>query len=981
MALKLKREVVVRSKFLTRKNSLTNEIISVIAPNGLQVGLSGSNSVSAEFNSYGTSKFYEGLSGSLTQLTDGTSYLVAGSNITVASASNGSVTISSTGGGSGSPGGSDTHVQFNDGGSFGGDAGFTYNKTTDTVSVAGAVTASLGLSGSLTRLVDGTSYLVAGSNMTVTSASNGQVTLAAASGGSTSPGGLDTQIQYNDGGSFGGVASMTFDDSSGHLTIIDDKKLQFGTGNDASIEYDEDGNDVLLINGAATKFTVAGVEIENASGSGASALTIDNDDTDRFALDIDAANINQDVINVAADALTTAFVMDVTADALTTGGILNLVSDSSDTSARNLVTVHNDNTNSVLTNLALFKNDSAGTVNSTALVTIESTVGERNPYLLLKQSSADTNRPPTLQFKRADTTAEADDMSIGEMSWHAADDGNNDTRYIAIQGKASDVTGGSESGKLEFDLMNGGSGNVEFLSLGGADANAGDNAAVVINDSGANIDFRVESDNHDHFLAIDASANKMIIGYSGAMPATTSLLEIHNDDADETLTITHSVQAGQALDIVDSSEQGESIKVTANSLTTGGMLNLTSNASSTSNRTLVTVKNDNTAATGVQMVHFLNDAIGGAGDPILLVESTAAETEALVELRNSNAATDKPPILKFNRSDTSAEASGMDLGSIVFQGADDANNETVYATILVEAKDVNNGNESGEVFFKALSDGTELTFLSYHGTGGADGEVVINENSSANVNFRVESDGEDNAIFLDSSTNKLSINKGETAFTTEIHSTNDVAISVDATGVVLNEDGHATNDFRVESDNNTHMLHVDAGDDTASAGGIDATNHKDGFAVFNDFQGTAFESKLADGQFGSGEVLRISTGTSTLTSGQIYYLRTAGNWVAADADGTSEAQSNLLGVGLGGSEQTVGVLLKGFIRIPSTEILNTPTNCPGLPIYLSTTAGHFDFTAPSSSGDVVRIVGYAIDQDSSDVLVYFSPDSTFVEIA
>jgi len=41
--------------------------------------------------------------------------------------------------GSGTPGGSDTQVQFNDGGSFGGDAGLTYNKTTNQLDVAGGV--------------------------------------------------------------------------------------------------------------------------------------------------------------------------------------------------------------------------------------------------------------------------------------------------------------------------------------------------------------------------------------------------------------------------------------------------------------------------------------------------------------------------------------------------------------------------------------------------------------------------------------------------------------------------------------------------------------------------------------------------------------------------------------------------------------------------------------------------------------------------
>lgn len=40
-------------------------------------------------------------------------------------------------GGSGSPGGSDTQIQFNDSATFGGDAGLTYNKTTDVLTVVG----------------------------------------------------------------------------------------------------------------------------------------------------------------------------------------------------------------------------------------------------------------------------------------------------------------------------------------------------------------------------------------------------------------------------------------------------------------------------------------------------------------------------------------------------------------------------------------------------------------------------------------------------------------------------------------------------------------------------------------------------------------------------------------------------------------------------------------------------------------------------
>jgi hypothetical protein len=92
----------------------------------------------------------------------------------------------------------------------------------------GIVTASMGLSGSLTRLADGKSFIEGGTNITVTSASNGAVTIASTAGGSV--GGSDTQYQYNNGGAFGGAADLTFNDSTGDTTIgasTGDAKLFF----------------------------------------------------------------------------------------------------------------------------------------------------------------------------------------------------------------------------------------------------------------------------------------------------------------------------------------------------------------------------------------------------------------------------------------------------------------------------------------------------------------------------------------------------------------------------------------------------------------------------------------------------------------------------------------------------------------------------------------------------------------------------------
>ncbi len=63
--------------------------------------------------------------------------ITAGANVTITGSGTAAspYSIAASGGGGGSPGGSDTQVQFNDGGAFGGDAGMTYSKATNTLKV------------------------------------------------------------------------------------------------------------------------------------------------------------------------------------------------------------------------------------------------------------------------------------------------------------------------------------------------------------------------------------------------------------------------------------------------------------------------------------------------------------------------------------------------------------------------------------------------------------------------------------------------------------------------------------------------------------------------------------------------------------------------------------------------------------------------------------------------------------------------------
>ena len=207
------------------------------------------------------------------------------------------------------------------------------------------------------------------------------------------------------------------------------------------------------------------------------------------------------------------------------------------------------------------------------------------------------------------------------------------------------------------------------------------------------------------------------------------------------------------------------MEITGSALTTGGLLHLQSNSSDMGNRTLFTVHNDHASAAGVQMVHFKNDAVGGDGDPILLVESTAAETEAIVEIRNSNTATDKPPILKLHRGSW-ADADDMGIGTIIFQGVNDPGSPSkiAYASIVGSATDTTQNDEAGRIVFNVFAGGTAGTAASTNlfSIGGEDVanatqcEVVVND-AGIDCDFRIEGDNDTHLLFVDATHDAIGI--------------------------------------------------------------------------------------------------------------------------------------------------------------------------------------------------------------------------------
>ena len=84
---------VQQTGFVFAKDASSQEVKKIATSADFQVGLS---NLPKDLTVTGKATFTQGLSGSLTRLTDDTSYLVAGDNITITSASNGQVTITGT---------------------------------------------------------------------------------------------------------------------------------------------------------------------------------------------------------------------------------------------------------------------------------------------------------------------------------------------------------------------------------------------------------------------------------------------------------------------------------------------------------------------------------------------------------------------------------------------------------------------------------------------------------------------------------------------------------------------------------------------------------------------------------------------------------------------------------------------------------------------------------------------------------------------
>lgn len=184
----------------------------------------------------------------------------------------------------GVPGGADTQVQYNNAGTFAGNANFTFTQGTGAVTINGSLdTDNLKFDGNVISSTDANGdvninpngsgkFVVQGTTGVDAIINDNTMATATATSLATSlsiknyvlslpgnlPGGADTQVQFNDGGSFGGDANMTFTKGTGAFAVTgsvaaDNLKLDgnilSSTDTNGDVNINPDGSGKVVIQG------------------------------------------------------------------------------------------------------------------------------------------------------------------------------------------------------------------------------------------------------------------------------------------------------------------------------------------------------------------------------------------------------------------------------------------------------------------------------------------------------------------------------------------------------------------------------------------------------------------------------------------------------------------------------------------------------------------------------------------------------------
>ena len=151
-------------------------------------------------------------------------------------------------------------------------------------------------------------------------------------------------------------------------------------------------------------------------------------------------------------------------------------------------------------------------------------------------------------------------------------------------------------------------------------------------------------------------------------------------------------------------------------------------------------------------------------DSVGTVTITNASNDSQLILESTDADADSGPVLELYRNSSSPADDDL-VGAIEFHGENDADEKIQYGLIAAKLQDASDSTEDVRLSFKTITAGTERERVTIQPT-----EVVINEDSQ-DLDFRVESDGDANAFFVQASDSKVGINTSSPLSTFQVRDT------------------------------------------------------------------------------------------------------------------------------------------------------------------------------------------------------------------
>ena len=313
----------------------------------------------------------------------------------------------------------------------------------------------------------------------------------------------------------------------------------------------------------------------------------------------------------------------------------------------------------------------------------------------------------------------------------------------------------------------------------------------------------------------------------------------------------------------------------------------------------------------------------GAGATILdgTTISTADNTTQLT-LTSTDADSSVGPVLDLVR-DSASPADGDGIGQIKFIADNDAGEATTYSSAFTTLRDASNGAEDGQTINYVMTGGALVDHLRM-GRSAANGqsEVIINE-GSADIDFRVESNGNANMLFVDGGNDAIIVSDSTSRTVngagsklqishTDYGCLSMVAYKAAADGAVLTL-GHSRN---ATIGSNTILQDGDAlggitfvgadGSDLETQGArIDA--NVDGTPGANDMPTRLVFRTTADGASSTTERMRISNGgTAMIGRTAAGYSNTGAQFTASGAQNIFVADGDYaLGLGRRNSNGTI----------------------------------------------------------------------------